>query len=91
MYINIRYTRPGVDIRSSPRNGLNSPSRLCKEVWDIWVLELIGTWLGLGLGGFGTKGFGPVLDNNYLYLKYTIYTSDCLSYLQSPLFLDSRH
>ena len=19
-----------------------------------WVLELIGTWLGLGLGGFGT-------------------------------------
>ena len=53
MYINIKYTRPGVDIRSSPRNGLNSPSRLCKEVWDIWVLELIGTWLGLGLRVLG--------------------------------------
>ena len=28
-----------------------------------WVLGLIGTWLGLGLGGFGTKGLGPGLDN----------------------------
>ena len=26
------------------------------------VSNLIGTWLGLGLGGFGTKGLG--LDNN---------------------------
>ena len=26
-----------------------------------WVLELIGTWLGLG--DFGTKGLGPELDN----------------------------
>ena len=29
-----------------------------------WVFELIGTWLGLGLGGFGTKGLGPGLDIN---------------------------
>ena len=28
-----------------------------------WVFELILTWLGLGLGGFGTKGLGPGLDN----------------------------
>ena len=26
--------------------------------------EFIGTWLGLGLGGFGTKGLGTGLDNN---------------------------
>ena len=29
-----------------------------------WVLELNGTWFGLGLEGFGTKGFGTGLDNN---------------------------
>ena len=28
-----------------------------------WVLKLIGSWLGLGLGGFGTKGLGTGLDN----------------------------
>ena len=28
-----------------------------------WVFELIRTWLGLGLGGLGSKGFGSVLDN----------------------------
>ena len=28
-----------------------------------WVSELIGTWLGLSLGGLGTKGLGTVLDN----------------------------
>ena len=28
-----------------------------------WVLDLIGTWLGLGLGVFGTKGLGTGLDN----------------------------
>ena len=28
-----------------------------------WVLELIETWLGLGLEVFGTKGFGTGLDN----------------------------
>ena len=27
------------------------------------VLDFIGTWLGLGLGGFGTKGLGTGLDN----------------------------
>ena len=27
------------------------------------VLDLIGTWLGLGLGVFGTKGLGTGLDN----------------------------
>ena len=26
--------------------------------------RFIGTWLGLGLGGFGTKGFGTGLDNS---------------------------
>ena len=30
------------------------------------VLDLIGTWLGLGLGGFGTKGFGTGHDNSQL-------------------------
>ena len=25
--------------------------------------HLLGTWLGLGLGGLGTKGLGPGLDN----------------------------
>ena len=29
------------------------------------VLDLIGTWLGLGLGGFGTKGLGTGLDNYF--------------------------
>ena len=28
-----------------------------------WFLDLIGTWLGLGLGVFGTKGLGIGLDN----------------------------
>ena len=28
------------------------------------VLDLIGTWLGLGLGGFGTKVLGTGLDNS---------------------------
>lgn len=27
-----------------------------------WVLELVGTWLGLGQGCFGTKGLGPGLN-----------------------------
>ena len=27
-----------------------------------WVLELIGTLLGFGLRGLGTKGLGPGLD-----------------------------
>ena len=30
----------------------------------IWVFEHIRTWLGFGLGFFGTKGLGPGLDNN---------------------------
>ena len=29
----------------------------------IWILELIRTWLGLGLGYLGTGGLGPGLDN----------------------------
>ena len=28
------------------------------------VLDLIGNWLGTGLGCFGTKGLGTRLDNN---------------------------
>ena len=28
------------------------------------ALELIGTWLGLGLWGLETKGLGPGLDND---------------------------
>jgi len=28
-----------------------------------WVLVLIGTWLGLGLGDLGAEGLGPGLDN----------------------------
>ena len=30
-----------------------------------WVLDLFGTWLGLGLGGFLTKDLGPGLDNSW--------------------------
>ena len=40
------------------KNFSGSPSTL----WTKWVLELIGTCLVLGLGGFGTKGFGTGLD-----------------------------
>ena len=29
---------------------------------SLLVLDLIGTWLGLSLGGFGTKGVGPGLE-----------------------------
>ena len=36
----------------------------------IWSLELIRTWLGLGTGGFGTKGLEPGLDNFIGYAKY---------------------
>ena len=47
---------------------LSSYSRLFKGffIFLLWtlVLDLIGTWLGLGLGGFGTKGLGTGLDNN---------------------------
>ena len=44
--------------------------RLCggvvaqKILVSFLVLDLIGTWLGLGLGGFGTKGLGTGLDNS---------------------------
>ena len=31
-----------------------------------WVLALIWTLLGMGLGGYETKGLGPGLDNNNL-------------------------
>ena len=31
-----------------------------------WVLELIGTWLGFGLGGFGTRVLGRGLENNQM-------------------------
>ena len=30
---------------------------------DMKLVEVIGTCLGLCLGGFGTKGFWPVLDD----------------------------
>ena len=30
-----------------------------------WVLELFGTWLGFGLGVFGTNGLGTGLDNYF--------------------------
>ena len=33
------------------------------------VLDLIGTWLGLGLGGFGTKGLGTGLDKKKCILQ----------------------
>ena len=32
------------------------------------VFELVRTWLGLDLGSFGTKGLGPGLDNNVLFI-----------------------
>ena len=33
---------------------------------SLLVLDLIGTWLGLGIMGFGTKGLGTGLDNSIL-------------------------
>ena len=33
---------------------------------SLLVLDLIGTLLGLGIGGFRTKGWGTGLDNNRL-------------------------
>ena len=30
---------------------------------SLLVLDLIGTWLGLGQGGLGTKGLGTGFDN----------------------------
>ena len=51
------------------------------------VLDLIGTWLGLGIGGFGTKGLGSGLDNilelhncesyDDVYEIYWIIASEC--------------
>ena len=41
-----------------------------------WVLEVIGAWLGLGLGGFGTKGFGTGLDNKTSYFCCCFFDSD---------------
>ena len=38
------------------------PSRLYGGV-VVLVLDLIGTWFGLGLGGLGTKSLGTGLDN----------------------------
>ena len=36
------------------------------------VLDLIGTWLGLGLGGFGTNSLGTGLDKNVCPLETSI-------------------
>ena len=41
-----------------------SPSPKPHIQQSLLVLDLIGTWLGLGLGGFGTKGLGTGLDKN---------------------------
>ena len=35
------------------------------------ILDLIRTWLGLGLGGLWTKGLGTGLDNYFLYLRHS--------------------
>ena len=35
-----------------------------------WDFELIGTLLGLGLGGSGTKGLGPRLDFSPSPIRY---------------------
>ena len=37
-------------------------SFLCQPQ-SLLVLDLIGTWLGFGQGGLGTKGLGTGLDN----------------------------
>ena len=37
---------------------------------SLLVLDLIGTWLGLGPGGLGTKGLGTGLDN---LLKFSVF------------------
>ena len=35
-----------------------------------WVFELGWTWLGLGLGGFGTKGLGTGLEQKLFLTKF---------------------
>ena len=46
-----------------------------------WVLTLVGSCLGLGLGGFGTKGLGTGLDNckKIRFIKFSLNTVDCRS------------
>ena len=39
------------------------PIRFSCQPQSLLVLDFIGTWLGLGLGGFGTKDLGTGLDN----------------------------
>ena len=39
------------------------PTAFQYQPQSLLVLYLIGTWLGLILGGFGTKGLGTGLDN----------------------------
>ena len=40
--------------------------------------EFIGTWLGLGLGGFGMMGLGTGLDNNSQNKSSTILFKSCI-------------
>ena len=44
---------------ASPKSFSDSPGPLGTKR----VSELIGTWMGLGLGGFGAKSLGPGLEN----------------------------
>ena len=39
------------------------PTAFSCQPQSLWVLDLIGTSLGLGQGGFGTRGLGLGLDN----------------------------
>mgnify|MGYP006903914773 CR=1 FL=1 len=39
------------------------PGAIYCQPQSLLVIDLIGTWLGLGQGGFWTKGLGMGLDN----------------------------
>ena len=60
--LSINWNQPSFNLfLSSLQDFSVSPSPLGPN----WGLDLIGTWLGLGLGGFGTKGLGTGLDNTW--------------------------
>ena len=40
------------------------PTGVYCQPQSLWDFQTYWAWLGLDLGGFGTKGLGPGLDNN---------------------------
>ena len=61
-----------------PQHFSVSPSPL----WTNTVLEVIGTWLGLGLGFFWTKGLKTGLDNS---TPLIMISDESLHWLRVPM------